>query len=155
MIEVNQRVEVPASPQDVWAVLSDPHAVVECVKGASLGERHEDGSYDAGLLVSFGPAKVTFRAQFNLELDPPAMTGKVTSRGKDKQGGTKIKADMTFAVTERADPPGSVIIIDAKTEVSGRMAMIVEGGAKMVVEHMTKDFSRRLTARLAGTPITD
>jgi hypothetical protein len=83
------------------------------------------------------------------------MTGKVSSRGKDKQGGTKIKADMTFAVTERADPPGSIIVIDAKTEVSGRMAMIVEGGAKMVVEHMTKDFSKRLTARLTGTPITD
>ena len=155
MIEVSQRIEVPASPQAVWTVLSDPHAVVECVKGASLGERHEDGSYDAGLLVSFGPAKVTFRAQFNLELDPAAMTGKVSSRGKDKQGGTKIKADMTFAVTERADPPGSIIVIDAKTEVSGRMAMIVEGGAKMVVEHMTKDFSKRLTARLTGTPITE
>ena len=61
MIEVSQRIEVPASPQAVWTVLSDPHAVVECVKGASLGERHEDGSYDAGLLVSFGPATVTFR----------------------------------------------------------------------------------------------
>ena len=90
MIEVNQRIDVSSSPQAVWAILSDPHAVVECVKGASLGERHEDGSYDAGLMVSFGPARVTFKARFNLELDPATMSGTVSSRGKDNQGGTRI-----------------------------------------------------------------
>jgi carbon monoxide dehydrogenase subunit G len=151
MIEVNQRIDVPSTPQAVWAILSDPHAVVECVKGASLGEQHEDGSYDAGLLVSFGPARVTFKARFSLELDPATLSGKVSSRGKDNQGGTRIKADMAFRVEPSG--AGSAVLIEAKTEVGGRLASIVESGANLVVGRMTADFAKRLEARLNGTPI--
>src|SRR5688572_13490876 len=100
MIEVHERIEVPASPRSVWEVLSDPHAVVECVPGAGVGEKHEDGSYDATLTVKFGPAKVAFRARFTLELDPAALSGKVVSRAKDNQGGTRVKTSMAFKVVE-------------------------------------------------------
>ena len=40
MIEVNERVDVAASPQVVWDLLSNPHAVVNCVNGAKLGDQH-------------------------------------------------------------------------------------------------------------------
>ncbi|HEX2260868.1 MAG TPA: SRPBCC domain-containing protein, partial [Candidatus Binatia bacterium] len=62
VIEISECVEVPAAPEIVWDVLSDPRAVVDCVPGAKLGDRLEDGSYDTTLTVKFGPAKVTFRA---------------------------------------------------------------------------------------------
>ena len=153
MIEVNERVDVDSTPEAVWAVLSDPHAVVECVKGASLGEKDEEGWYDAGLLVAFGPARVTFKARFKLDLDPATLSGKVSSRGKDNQGGTRIKADMDFRVVPRTDAPGTSVLIEAKTEVGGRLASIVESGASLVVKRMNADFAKRLGARLAGTPM--
>jgi len=59
VIEISERVEVPAAPRIVWDVLSDPRAVVDCVPGVKLGDRLEDGSYDATVTVKFGPAKVT------------------------------------------------------------------------------------------------
>ena len=131
MIEVNERVDVDSTPEAVWAVLSDPHAVVECVKGASLGEKDEEGWYDAGLLVAFGPARVTFKARFKLDLDPATLSGKVSSRGKDNQGGTRIKADMNFRVVPRTDAPGTSVLIEAKTEVGGRLA----GPATQELQH--------------------
>lgn len=152
MIEVNERVDVDSTPEAVWAVLSDPHAVVECVKGASLGEKDEEGWYDAGLLVAFGPARVTFKARFKLDLDPATLSGKVSSRGKDNQGGTRIKADMAFRVEPSGT--GSAVLIEAKTEVGGRLASIVESGANLVVGRMTADFARRLEARLKGAPLS-
>lgn len=153
MIEVNESVDVSSTPEQVWAVLSDPHAVVECVAGASLGEQAENGAYDASLRISFGPARVTFKARFSLELDPATLSGTVSSRGKDNQGGTRIKADMGFRVVPRDDPPGSSVLIDARTEVGGKLATIVETGATIVVKRMTTDFARRLQARLNGSPI--
>ena len=42
MIEISERVEVPAAPRIVWDVLSDPRTVVDCVPGAKLGDRLED-----------------------------------------------------------------------------------------------------------------
>jgi len=81
VIEISELVEVPAAPRIVWDVLSDPRAVVDCMPGAKLGDRLEDGSYDATVTVKFGPAKVTFRAKVALELDGAAMVGHVSTAG--------------------------------------------------------------------------
>jgi carbon monoxide dehydrogenase subunit G len=149
MIEVNEQVYAPAAPQTVWDLLSNPAAVVGCVPGASIGEHHDDGTFDAGIIVKFGPAKVAFKARVGLELDAPAMAGKVSSRGKDNQGGTRFNASMTFTVGPQAEPAGSVINIKANVEISGRLSTVVEAGAGMVVKKMTADFSERLAARCA------
>ena len=150
MIEVNERIEVPAAPRIVWDVLSDPYAVVDCVPGAALGDKQEDGSYDATLTVKFGPAKVSFRARFTLELDPVGMTGQVISKARDNQGGTRLKTSMAFKVVEGQAPGSSAIPIAAQVEISGKLASLVESGANLVVKHMTKEFSERLTAKVAA-----
>lgn len=154
MIEVSERIEVPAAPRAVWEVLSDPRAVVECVEGAELGEQQEDGSYGAKMVVKFGPARVSFRTRFTLELDPQAMSGKVASRGKDDQGGTRVKTAMTFKVTDGAAPGSATILIDAQVEISGKLASLVETGANIVVKRMTADFTERLAARVGGVAAT-
>ena len=150
MIEVNERIEVPAPPRVVWDLLADPRAVVECVPGAALGEQHEDGSFDASLTVKFGPAKVAFRVRFTLELDAAGMTGKVASRGKDNQGGTRVKTNMTFRVVDGATPGSAAIPIDAQVEIGGKLASLVESGANLVVKHLTKEFTERLAAKVGG-----
>jgi len=149
MIEVNERVEVPSAPGTVWELLSDPRAVVECVSGASLGEQQEDGSYDAGITVKFGPAKVSFQAKVAIEYDHAAMSGSVSSKGKDNQGGTRFRTTMHFKVVEQTEAPGSAILIDAEVEISGRLSTLIETGASLVVKRMTKDFSEQLAARCA------
>ena len=150
MIEVSERIEVPAAPRTVWEILSNPRAVVECVEGAELGEQHEDGSYDAKMVVRFGPAKVSFKTRFTLELDQAAMSGRVESRGKDNQGGTRVKTMMTFKVTEGATPGSAAIPIDAQVEISGKLASLVETGANIVVKRMTADFTEKLAAKVGG-----
>jgi len=153
MIEVNERIEVASPPGVVWALLSDPRAVVDCVPGAALGEQQEDGSYNATLVVKFGPAKVAFQAKVALEFDSAARGGRVSSRGKDNQGGTRVKTTMTFKVVQGAAPGTSVIPIDAQVEISGRLASLVESGASLVVKRMTGEFTERLSARLAGASV--
>jgi carbon monoxide dehydrogenase subunit G len=154
MIEISERIEVQSPPGPVWDLLSHPTAVVECVPGATLGEAHDDGSFDGSLLVKFGPAKVTFRARIHLELDDVAMRGRVTARGKDNQGGTRFTAATAFAVNEKKDAPGSVILINGETEIAGKLANIVESGAKIVIKRMTAEFAERLAARCAGAVAT-
>ena len=151
MIEINEQFDVPrAQPRDVWKLLSDPRSVVECVPGAELGDEHEDGSFDGSLTVKFGPARVTFRARIELDLDDDAMTGSVTSRGKDSQGGTRFRATMAFKVAESADGEGSTVLINGENEITGKLSGIVEAGAKIVVKRMAAEFAENLAARCGG-----
>lgn len=150
MIEINEQFDVSSAPRPVWELLSDPEAVVGCVPGATLGEKHEDGSFDGSLMVKFGPARVTFKARIELELDDAAMTGKVIARGKDNQGGTRFSATMGFTVTENTAAPGTVVLIKGENEISGKLAGIVEAGARIVIKRMSAEFAQNLAARVSG-----
>ena len=148
MIEINEQFDVPSEPRTVWNLLSHPHAVVECVPGAALGEEHEDGSFDGTLTVKFGPARVTFKARIELEIDDAAMTGRVIARGKDSQGGTRFRATMSFRVAEKTTEPGTIVLITGENEISGKLAGIVESGAKIVIRRMSAEFAENLAARV-------
>lgn len=145
MIEIAERFEVPASPARVWEVLSDPHAVVECVPGASIERTNEDGSFDAKLTVKFGPTRISFMTQCALDLDSAAHTGKLSARGKENAAGTRIASAATFAVAPQGD--GTEVSVQSTVEVAGRLAGMIEGGAGVVARRMSAEFAKRLAER--------
>jgi carbon monoxide dehydrogenase subunit G len=147
MIEVRERFDVPASPDRVWAVLSDPQAVVGCVPGASIVGQDSDGALDTTVAVKFGPTRVTFRAKAMLDLDEAARTGTISARGKDSIGGTRMKSAARFGVTPGPGGAGSHVAIDGTVEVQGRLASLIEGGASVVVKKMAGELAERLAAR--------
>jgi uncharacterized protein len=147
MIKIHERFDVPAEPERVWAVLSDPHAVVGCVPGASIVGQDEDGSLDTSVLVKFGPTRVTFQVRAMLELDEAAGAGRITAQGKDNVGGTRMRSTATFGVTPGPSGSGSNVAIDGTVEVSGRLASLIEGGANIMVKRMSGEFIQRLAAR--------
>ena len=147
MIEVHEHFEVPADSRTVWSIVSNPRDVVSCVPGAALGKQNEDGSYDGSLTVKFGPATVTFNVTVRVETDDATMTGRVSAKGKDTLGGTRIKPSMTFKVAPAGS--GSSVAGDGDVEISGRLAGMIEGGASVVVKKMSSEFARNLEKRLA------
>ncbi len=152
MIEIRERFDVPAEPARVWEVLSDPHAVVGCVPGASIVGQDEDGNLDTSIVVKFGPTRVTFRALAKLELDPATRQGRITARGKDNVGGTRMQSAATFGVAPGPNASGSSVAIDGTVDVSGRLASLIEGGASLVVKRMAAEFAQRLAARCSEPP---
>jgi carbon monoxide dehydrogenase subunit G len=148
VIALHERFEVGSSPEQVWAVLSDPYAVVDCVPGGSIAGQNDDGSYDAGIQVKFGPTRVTFKTRVTLELDEEARSGQISAQGRDGVGGTRMRSSATFGVTPTSS--GSVVAIDGSVDVSGRLAPLIEGGAEVVVRRMSADFAERLAAKCAA-----
>jgi carbon monoxide dehydrogenase subunit G len=147
MIEIRERFDVPAGPERVWEVLSDPYAVVGCVPGAKIEQQHEDGALDTSVAVKFGPTRVTFRVRALFELDEAARQGRITAQGKDSIGGTRMRSTARVGVTPGPIAGGSSVAIDGTVEVAGRLASLIEGGASVVVKRMSGDFAERLAAR--------
>src|SRR5690242_1468850 len=125
MIDIHEKFDVPAAPDRVWAVLSDPHAVVGCVPGAAIVGENEDGTFDATIGVKFGPARITFRSRVALALDAAARRGEFTAQGKDSVGGTRVRSTTRFAVAARGAGGGSTVSLDGQAEVSGRLASLI------------------------------
>lgn len=146
MIPIDERFDVASPPEVVWRILADPHAVVGCVAGASLGDRSSSGEYDASLEVRFGPTRVTFRAKVALEIDDAARTGRLAARGKDGKGGTRITSTVGFRVVP-SPAGGSTVIVRGEAELSGPLAGLIERGAEVVVRRMAGDFAAALAAR--------
>jgi carboxylesterase len=150
MIEINEKFTVAASPDEVYAVLSDPHAVVECVAGAALGEQHEDGSYEGTMTVKFSALRVAFKGKVQLELDEPARHGVVHASGRDGQGGTRFKATASFDVAPLADGRASEVTATGEVDLSGKLASVIENAAAAVVRRMTGEFVTALSVRCAS-----
>jgi carbon monoxide dehydrogenase subunit G len=149
VIEVDEQFEVAAAPEAVWQLLADPHAVVGCVPGAAITGVAEDGTLETTLSIKFGPLTVGFQAQAVLQLDPAAKQGRLTARGKDRQGGARFQATASFGVSPAGE--GSLVNTRGEVEISGRLASLIEGGANVVVKRMATDFATCLRARCAVT----
>jgi esterase/lipase/carbon monoxide dehydrogenase subunit G len=152
MIEINEVFSVAAPPGEVYAVLSDPNAVVDCVAGAKLGQQNEDGSFDGAMTVKFSALRVSFSGRVALTLDPDARQGTVSARGRDGQGGTKFQATAAFQVEPADDGSASQVTASGEVELSGKLASVIEGAAGAVVKRMTLEFVDALSLRCASGP---
>ncbi|MFC4055473.1 alpha/beta fold hydrolase [Actinomadura syzygii] len=150
MIDINEKFTVAAAPERVYEVLSDPNAVVECVAGASLGDSHEDGSFDGMMTVKFSALRISFKGRVKLDLDPGTRSGTVHARGRDGQGGTKFQANATFQITPVDGGASSEVTATGEVELSGKLASVIEGAATAVVKRMTGEFVEALSLRCAS-----
>jgi carbon monoxide dehydrogenase subunit G len=146
MIEIHEEIGVPAPPERVWTIISDPYAVVPCVPGASIVRENDDGTYEGQMTVKFGPARIQFALHVGLELAPETHAGHVAARGKESTGGTRMTSNTTFAVTP-APAGGSRVTFEGGVEVTGRLASLVEAGASVVVKRLAAEFAANLSAR--------
>lgn len=150
MIEINETFTVAAPPEEVYGVLSDPSAVVECVEGAALGAQREDGSYDGKMTVKFSALRVSFSGRVALELDEEIRLGKVRATGRDGQGGTKFQASASFQVAPADSGQHSLVTASGEVVLSGKLASMIENAASAVVRRMTDDFVTALSVRCAS-----
>jgi carbon monoxide dehydrogenase subunit G len=88
---------------------------------------------------------VTFQAHAELELDPDAMRGRLSARGRDKQGGARFQASATFGLS--AIGAGTSVTTHGEVDISGRLASMIEGGANVVAKRMSAQFAECLRAR--------
>jgi carbon monoxide dehydrogenase subunit G len=150
LISIAEEISVPSSPDEVWAVVSDPSAVVSCIQGAELGAVHENGSFDGTLIVKFGALRVRFAALVSLELAETDRAGRLSARGRDGQGATRFNGGATFRVAQATDPGHSLVTMAGEVNLNGKLASLIESGAGAVVSRMTKEFSAQLIERCSA-----
>jgi carbon monoxide dehydrogenase subunit G len=150
-MEIRQTIQVSRPPNEVWTFLGDVPAVVACIPGAELGAALGDNRYGGSFRIKVGPLSAKIEGEGEITRNDAERRGRITGRGVDKRGGSRVGVTMDFAVVP--DGAGSAITVTAETDLSGPLAQVGRTGIiEDVARRLTEEFTKALEARLNAKP---
>ncbi len=148
-IEIEKEFDVPQPIDEVWAFLTDPERIVDCLPGATLLEAIDDRTFRGEIGMKLGPIGTVFRGVIRFdELDPDAHHVVMRGEGKDDRGTGSVRMTMTSDLTV-AEDGGTRVWVSQTVVLSGRLASFGRGGViQSVADLVFGRFTRCVTERL-------
>ncbi len=147
-IKIEKTFQVQEPLESVWAVISDPRKVANCLPGAQITETVDDRTFKGVIKVQVGPTVTDYKGQVHIErLDNEQHEIELVGKGQDIRG--KGSASMKMSGKVRSLPDGnSEVASIAEVNVVGLLAQM---GGRMIQEvsnQMFAQFTANFTARL-------
>ncbi|WP_454825578.1 xanthine dehydrogenase family protein molybdopterin-binding subunit [Paraburkholderia xenovorans] len=142
-------VDLPASPEAIFAVLLDPAALARVIPGCHALEAEGANQYRADVTVGVGMIKARFEAKIGLsEIDAPHRL-RLAGAGMSSLG--SARGSGLVELTPIAN--GTRLSYDYEAQVSGKVAAVggrmLEGAARVVLRQLFESLGRQA----AGKPV--
>ncbi|WP_162795375.1 SRPBCC family protein, partial [Nonomuraea lactucae] len=152
---LDNEITVAASPDAVFALVSDAERVVTCLPGAALEGRDGD-AYRGGVKVKVGPITAAYAGTVRfLEVDPGLRRLRLQGRGADTHGGGDAEAEIVLTVVEA--PSGAVIRVRTDLLIRGKIVQFGKGAIAAVSVRLLQQFAGNLAALIeadrSGAPV--
>lgn len=148
-ILIEKQFTIEASPDSVWAFLTDPARVAGCLPGASITEQIDDHTYAGSMKMKVGPVSTSYKGKVTFEsLDKASLTAKLRATGLDVQG--RGGADMTMTSQLTPQDGGTAVVVTSEVNVTGILAQFGRGMIQDVSDQMFQTFTTNMRAQLAG-----
>jgi uncharacterized protein len=147
-IKIEKTFQVQEPLESVWAVISDPRKVANCLPGAQITETVDDRTFKGVIKVQVGPTVTDYKGQVHVErLDNEQHEIEIVGKGQDIRG--KGSASMKMTGKVRSLPDGNTEVASiAEVNVVGLLAQM---GGRMIQEvsnQMFAQFTVNFTARI-------
>ena len=113
--------DVPLTPTQAWAVLSDIQRIAHSIPGVKLTDVIDEKNYKGTISVALGPAALNFASSVKLEeIDPTNHTARFQAQGTAAGGRGGVQGTLTF----RLEPTngGSRVQVHTDLVLSGAAA---------------------------------
>ena len=141
MIELKEKFSIPAPPDEVWPLMSDPVVIAACIPGAELNELTPDGAHRGKVTFKFGPTVAVFRGEARLTYDHPVKRCLIEARGIDQKGASRARA--TFNVAAHGAETTEVTL-EGGFEVAGPLEMFASAGGVHVARVLLAEFAKTI-----------
>jgi carbon monoxide dehydrogenase subunit G len=141
VIELKEKFSIPAPPDEVWPLMSDPAVVAACIPGAELNEVTPEGAHRGKVTFKFGPTVAVFRGETRLTYDHPVKRCLIESRGIDQKGASRARARFEVAAqgTDTTD-----VTMEGGFEVAGPLEMFASAGGVHVARALLAEFAANI-----------
>ncbi len=135
-IRIEEKFQVEAPRERVWAFLLDPHKVAACAPGAQLTEVVDERTFKGNVRVKVGMITASYAGQAQLqEVDEAAGLVRLVAQGKESAGSGSARASLEARIRPVSDSATQVEVV-ADIDVVGRLMQFGRG--------MVQDVSRQL-----------
>ena len=150
-IEIQKSFEINRPVEEVWAFLTTPERVVECLPAAKLTERVDDHNFRGEMGLRLGPIGVTFQGTIHYDsLDVENHEVSMHGEGKDARGSGSVKMQMHSSLTS-LEGGGTHVDVSQSVSLAGRLASFGRGGIiQNVADFMFGRFTDCMTQKLEG-----
>jgi len=122
----------------VWATLTDPTQIVDCVPGASLTEQVDADNYKGYVGLKFGPVKAGYDGLVTfLERDAASKKMSLKGLGVDSKGKGNAEMLMNATLTQ----VGEHTQVDATMDIT-ITGMLAQFGARLITDVSNQVFNQ-------------
>lgn len=146
-ITLQERFEVAAPVETVWAFVMDARTVASCLPGAQLEGAEDERTYLGNIKVRVGAITTSYKGRVRFTgVDEAARAVEMSAEGRETGGGT-ARGVMASRVRALADGRTEVTV-DASLEITGRIAQMGRGMIEGVSKQLFQQFVACATATL-------
>jgi carbon monoxide dehydrogenase subunit G len=147
-MKFSHSVVLQATPDELFALVSDIERVAPCLPGASVDGRDGD-DYNGSMKVRVGPVTAAYAGKLHfVELDAEARRAVMSARADETNGNGGVEAQIVTAIA--AEGNGSRVQIDTDLQITGRVAQLGRGAMEKISERMLAQFAQNLEQALSG-----
>lgn len=147
MPTVAEKITIPAPPDEVWPLLSDPALVASCIPGATLAPDQSGGDvWKGSIRVKFGPTVAVFRGEATLAYDHTNRRCSIEGRGIDQRGASRALANGQVEATGTAE---TELAIQGEYTVTGPLETFANAGGVHVARALLAEFAKNMSALVA------
>ncbi len=140
--------EVPAPPEEAWALLMDVPRVIPCMPGAELTETVDDTHWKAKMSVKLGPISLLFATDVAREsADEATRTSKLSANAREAKGRGSARATIESSLA--ATDGGTRVDVVTDLSLTGPVAQYGRGMVQDVAAQLTQQFADCLQRQLS------
>jgi carbon monoxide dehydrogenase subunit G len=150
-VKLENSFEVPASPEQAWALLIDVPRIIPCMPGATLDETVDEANWRATMAVRLGPISLSFKTDVKREeADEASRRAKLSAKAREARGRGNASATIESSLTPQNG--GTRVDIVTDLQLTGAVAQYGRGLVGDVSSQLVTQFADCLKAQLAATP---
>jgi carbon monoxide dehydrogenase subunit G len=147
-VRLENSFEVPAPPEEAWALLMDVPRIIPCMPGAALDETVDDENWKATMAVKLGPISLSFKTDVKREsADESARVAKLSARAREARGRGNAQATIESSLSSMNG--GTRVDIVTDLALTGAVAQYGRGIVADVSSQLVESFANCLKAQLA------